>query len=133
MTKKILSATTILLALAFAAAAADLTGKWVAEQPNRNGGAPRTTTFNLKADGGKLTGTVSAPGRQGAATETEISNGKVDGSNISFEVKRQTQNGEMVMKYEGTFAGDELKLKTSRPGQDGTPQTIEMTAKRSTT
>jgi hypothetical protein len=82
----------------------------------------------------KLTGSMMAPGRGGAAgTETEITNGKIDGNNISFEVKRQTQNGEMVSKYEGTLSGDELKLKTSRPGQDGTPMAVEMTAKRSTT
>ena len=134
MTKKLLFVTTILLVLAFAAVAADITGKWVAEQPGRNGGPPRQTTFNLKADGTKLTGTMSAPGRGGAEpTATEITNGKVDGNNITFEVKRQTQNGEMVSKYEGTMSGDELKLKTTRPGQDGTPMPVEMTAKRSTT
>ena len=134
MTKKLLFVTTILLVLAFAAVAADVTGKWVAEQPGRPGGPPRQTTFNLKADGAKLTGTMSAPGRGGGApTDTEITNGKVDGNNITFEVKRQTQNGEMVSKYEGTLSGDELKLKTTRPGQDGTPMAVEMTAKRSTT
>jgi hypothetical protein len=134
MTKKLLFVTTILLVLAFAAAAADITGKWVAEQPGRNGQPPRQTTFTLKADGSKLTGTMLAPGRQGAAgTETEIMNGKVDGNNITFEVKRQGPNGEMVSKYEGTLSGDELKLKTTRPGQDGTPMPVEMTAKRSTT
>ena len=134
MTKKLFFVTTILLALAFAAAAADITGKWVAEQPGRQGGPPRQTTFTFKADGMKLTGTMMAPGRGGAAgTETEITNGKVDGNNISFEVKRQTQNGEMVSKYEGTLSGDELKLKTTRMGQDGTPTPVEMTAKRSTT
>jgi hypothetical protein len=134
MTKKLFFVTTILLALAFAAAAADITGKWVAETPGRQGGPPRQTTFTFKADGMKLTGSMMAPGRGGAAgTETEITNGKIDGNNISFEVKRQTQNGEMVSKYEGTLSGDELKLKTSRPGQDGTPMAVEMTAKRSTT
>ncbi|HEV3202457.1 MAG TPA: hypothetical protein VGZ73_31385 [Bryobacteraceae bacterium] len=134
MTKKLLFVTTILLVLAFAAVAADITGKWIAEQPGRQGGPPRQTTFVLKADGAKLTGTMSAPGRGGAApTEIELTNGKVDGNNISFEVKRQTQNGEMVSKYEGTLSGDELKLKTTRPGQDGTPMPVEMTAKRSTT
>jgi hypothetical protein len=133
MTKKLLSVTTMLLALAFAATAADITGKWTAETPGRNGGAPRQTTFNLKADGAKLTGTVSAPGRGGAAMDSEISNGKIDGNNITFEVKRQTQNGEMVSKYEGTMSGDELKLKTTRMGQDGTPTPVELTAKRATT
>ena len=47
------------------------------------------------------------------------------------EVKRTTPNGDMVMKYDGTLSGDELKLKTTRPGGDG--QTMEITAKRSTT
>jgi hypothetical protein len=130
MTKKLLSVTTMLLALAFAATAADITGKWIAETPGRNGGAPRQTTFNLKADGAKLTGTISAPGRGGAAAaDTEITNGKIDGSNVTFEVKR----GENTQKYEGTMSGDELKLKTSRMGQDGTPMPMEMTAKRATT
>ena len=134
MTKKLLSVSTLLLALTIAASAADITGKWIAEQPGRNGGAPRQTTFNLKADGAKLTGTMSAPGRGGAAaTDTEISNGKVDGNNITFEVKRNMGGNEVVSKYEGTMSGDELKLKTTRMGQDGTPMPVEMTAKRSTT
>lgn len=133
MTKKLLSVTTLLLALTIAASAADITGKWIAEQPGRNGGPPRQTTFNLKADGAKLTGTMSAPGRGGAAMDSEISNGKVDGNNVTFEVKRTTPNGDMVSKYEGTLSGDELKLKTTRMGQDGTPMPVEMTAKRSTT
>jgi hypothetical protein len=133
MTKKLLFVTTILLVLAFAAVAADVTGKWIAEQPGRQGGPPRQTTFTLKADGMKLTGTVTAPGRQGAEpTTTEITNGKVDGNNISFEVKRTMGGNEVVSKYEGTLSGDELKLKTTRPSQDG-PVPVEMTAKRSTT
>jgi hypothetical protein len=134
MTKKLLFVTTILLVLAFAAVAADITGKWIAEQPGRQGGPPRQTTFTLKADGAKLTGTMSAPGRGGAEpTPIEITNGKVDGNNITFEVKRTMGGNEIVSKYEGTLSGDELKLKTTRMGQDGTPTPVEMTAKRSTT
>jgi hypothetical protein len=133
MTKKLLSVSTLLLALTIAASAADITGKWIAEQPGRNGGAPRQTTFNLKADGAKLTGTMSAPGRGGQAMDSEISNGKVDGNNVTFEVKRTMGGNEVVSKYEGTLSGDELKLKTTRMGQDGTPMPVEMTAKRSTT
>jgi hypothetical protein len=40
------------------ALAADATGKWVAEQPGRNGGPAMTTTFNFKVEGATLTGTV---------------------------------------------------------------------------
>ena len=47
-------------------------------------GTPRTQTFEFKADGATLTGTVS--GMQGEPTP--IQNGKVDGDNISFEVTR---------------------------------------------
>ena len=47
-------------ALAIAAFAADVTGKWTYEMQGRNGAM--TGTINLKADGGALTGTVSGRG-----------------------------------------------------------------------
>ena len=52
----------LLLLAAVAVFAADATGKWVAQVPGRNG-QMREVTFNLKADGSALGGTVS--GRQG--------------------------------------------------------------------
>ena len=58
MTKKLLFVFTILLAVAFVAAAADVSGKWTYEQPGRGGGNASTVTITLKADGAKLTGTV---------------------------------------------------------------------------
>ena len=39
----------------------------------------------------------------------------------------------MVIKYEGTVNGNEMKLKIIRNGQDGTPVTTDVVAKRSTT
>ena len=129
MTKKLLFVVTILLVASFALLAADVSGKWVAEQPGRNGGPPRQTTFVLKAEGTKLTGTMTGGGgRGGAPTPIEITDGKVDGDKVSFTVKRETQNGPMESKYEGTVSGDELKLKFSMNGNDR-----EITAKRSTT
>jgi hypothetical protein len=65
MTKKLLFVVTIALVFAFSLLAADVTGKWVAEQPGRNGGPPRQTTFDLKADGTKLTGTMLGGGGRG--------------------------------------------------------------------
>ena len=59
MTKKLIFVFTILLVVAFVAMAADITGKWVAEQPGRNGGPARQITFDLKADGATLTGTMT--------------------------------------------------------------------------
>jgi len=126
--------------------AADITGKWVAEQPGRNGGPPRQTTFDLKANGATLTGTMTGGmggGRRGggggggggaaaAPQAREISDGKVDGNNISFTVKVDFNGQTMVSKYEGVLSGDELKLKVTRDGPNG-PATSELTAKRSTT
>ena len=57
----------------------------------------------------------------------------MDGNNVSFTVKREFNGNTMVTKYEGTVSGDEMKLKIVRTGQDGTPMTNEVTAKRSTT
>ncbi len=142
MTKKLLFVFTILLVVAFVAMAADITGKWVAEQPGRNGGPGRQITFDLKADGATLTGTMTGGmgggrrggggGGGGAPQAREISDGKIDGNNISFTVKVEFNGNTMVTKYEGTLSGDELKLKVNREGRNG-PTTTEMTAKRSTT
>ncbi len=121
MTKKLFFAGMILLVVTMAVMAADtVTGKWIYEQAGRNGGAPRQTTFDLKAAGSTLTGSVLAPaggGRGGdaaapapAPAPVEIKNGKVDGDKISFDVVRTSPNGEMTTKYQGVVAGDELKL-----------------------
>jgi hypothetical protein len=115
---------TLVAALALftvSAFAAGIDGKWTASMDTPNG--PRTTTFTFKADGDKLTGTMT--GRNG---EAPIEDGKIDGNNISF-VRTMERNGEkMQMKYTGTLSGDELKLKVSTPGGER-----EMTAKRSST
>ena len=58
---KVLLFAAVLMAVALVAAyAADVTGKWTAQVPGR-GGQTTETTFNFKADGSKLTGTVSGP------------------------------------------------------------------------
>ena len=56
---------------ALAASAADVSGTYVAQVPGRNGAME--TTFKLKADGDKLTGTVVT--QRG---EAEIKDGKVE-------------------------------------------------------
>jgi hypothetical protein len=107
----------IVAAVAFAA---DVTGKWSYETQGKNG--PQTASMNLKADGHKLTGTVS--GRGG---ETEISDCKVDGDTISFTVVREFNGNKFVQKYNGKVSGDELKLTIETEGKGG-PR--EVTAKR---
>jgi hypothetical protein len=135
MTKKLLFVMTILLVASFALMAADVSGKWTFEQPGRGGNPGRPTTITLKADGAKLTGSVPGMGRGGdnPPPPTEITDGKVDGNNVSFTVKREFNGNAMVIKYEGTVNGDEMKLKIIRNGQDGTPVTTDVVAKRSNT
>src|SRR2546425_6162655 len=62
MTKKLLFVVTIALVFAFAALAADVTGKWTFEQPGRGGNPGRPVTITLKQDGAKLTGSVPGMG-----------------------------------------------------------------------
>jgi hypothetical protein len=157
MTKKLLYAGVVLLAVALVAVAADnITGKWVYEMQGRGGGGgggggaatPRMVTLDLKVDGSTLTGTVTQPafGRGGgggggggaaapaAPTPTPITNAKVNGDSFSFEVTREGRNGSTTTKYEGTASGGELKLKVTAPGRGGgEPTTTEVTAKKSTT
>lgn len=116
MTNRFLSLSLCALALSAAAFAADVTGKWTAQVPAR-GSETRETTITLKADGEKLTGTMSS--QQG---ERPIADGKVSGETISFTV--ETQRGKQT--YTGTAAGDEIKFK--REGGQG--QAREFTAKR---
>jgi len=108
-------------ALALAAFAADVTGKWTYEMQGRNGAM--TGTLNLKADGSTLTGTVS--GRGG---ETEISDGKIDGGNVSFTVVREFNGNKMTQKYTGTVTGDGIKFKVEIEGSDRPAR--EFTAKK---
>ena len=102
--------------------AADVSGKWTAQVPGR-GGQTRETTFTFKAEGNKLTGTVS--GMQG---DNPISDGKIDGDNISFTVALSAGGNEIKLLYKGKVAGDEIKFTRTREGGDQPGQ--EFTAKR---
>src|SRR5437870_585652 len=70
----------LIAAVTLACAKGGIDGKWIAQLPGRDG-QTRETTFNFKAEGNKLTGTVS--GRQG---DTPISDGEINGDDISFTV-----------------------------------------------
>ena len=111
-----------LLVAAMTAFAADVTGKWVAQVPGRNG-QTREVTFNLKVDGASLTGTVS--GRGG---DNPIADGKVDGDNISFTQTLEYNGNSVKLIYKGKISGDEIKFTRQREGGEG--QGAEFTAKR---
>lgn len=104
------------LALSVVSLASDVTGKWTAQVPGRQGAATETI-FNFKADGAALTGSVS--GRQG---DQPIAEGKIDGDTITFV--RETQRGKQT--FTGTVSGDEIKFKRSM----GTGEPQSFVAKR---
>ena len=104
---------------ALAALAADVTGKWVAQVPGRNGN--QEMTFNLKQEGGTVTGTIT-----GGRGDQTISDGKVDGNDISFVVNLEFNGNKITQSYKGTIAGDEIKF--TRGGGRGNP--LEFTAKK---
>jgi len=110
------------LLLVLCAWAADVTGKWTAQIPGRQG-QTRETTFNFKVDGEKLTGTMSA----GQASEIEISDGKVSGDEISFTVKQTFGDNEIKLLFKGKVSGDEIQFTRQREGSE---QSQSFTAKR---
>jgi len=110
----------LLVVGSFAAFAADIDGKWVAEMEGRGGGGPMQMTYTFKADGETLTGSMSTP-----MGEMEITDGKVNGNEISFAVVFEGRGQPMRMEYKGTLSGDELKLTSETP-----MGTREITAKR---
>jgi hypothetical protein len=123
--------------------AADVTGKWTAQIPGRQG--TTETTFNFKVEGAKLTGTVSSP--QG---ENPISDGKVSGDDISFTMTMSFGGNEIKFLYKGKVSGNEIKFTREReggamggpggppggapaggaPGGGGAPKPQEFTAKK---
>jgi hypothetical protein len=117
---------TMLFALcAVTAVAADISGKWTAQVPGRDG-TPQEQVFMFKVSGGSLTGTVSNP-----RGEQEISEGKVSGDDVSFVVVRKMQDMEMKTTYKGKISGNEIKFTSVRPGRDGAAGTpVEFTAKK---
>jgi len=110
-----------LLMAASAVFAADVTGKWVAQVPGR-GGETREATFTFKADGNRLTGSVSSP-----RGEMPISDGKVDGDTISFNQVMEFNGNEVKLMFKGKVSGDEIKFTRQREGGD---RVQEFTAKR---
>jgi hypothetical protein len=111
----------VIALLAGLAAAADVTGKWVAQVPGRDG-QTREMTFNLKAEGDALTGTVNTP-----RGESQISDGKISGDEISFTQTLEFNGNQMKFLYKGKVSGDEIKFTRQMEGRD---RQQEFTAKR---
>ena len=100
------------LALGFAlvAHAADVTGKWTAEFDTQVG--PQKYVFDLKAEGGKVTGKASFE-RMGQKGEAELKDGKLAGDDVSFVEMLDFQGQPITISYVGKVAGDEIKFTRS--------------------
>ena len=131
--KMIAVALSVLCLMVGSAFAADVTGTWVAEMTppqsgpgggpsggpsgGPGGGGPMKFTFNLKAKGSSLSGTMIGP----MGNENEIIDGKIEGDNVSFAVKINRMGSEMKINYKGTVSGDDMKLTYSMEGGTGGP------------
>jgi hypothetical protein len=115
MLKTICIACLVIAVFVITAAAADVSGKWNGQVPTR--GETVSATFTFKVDGDKLTGSMTGP--QGEVTLDE---GKVSGNQISFS----TTGGNAKINFQGTVAGNEIKMTRTREGG----QAREFTLKR---
>jgi hypothetical protein len=120
--KKLFAIASGLLAIsALVVLGADIDGKWSRETQGKNG--PQTQTLTLKADGGKLTGTMEqgGGGKGGPAT---ISDGTVTGANVEFKVVREFGGNSVTQTYKGTVSATELKLTIEGAGKGGPQEAV---------
>lgn len=115
MRRQVFALAVVLCAFAVAATAADITGKWVAQMPGRDGGTTEQV-FMFKQSGENLTGSITTP-----RGEQQISEGKVTGDTVSFVTVMSFGGNEMKMAYKGTIAGNEIKFTRSMQGGPGGP------------
>ncbi len=82
----------------------DVNGTWTWSSPGRDG-TVRESTLVLKADGEKLTGTLT-----GRGPEAPIADGKLakDGT-VTFKVERERNGEKMVAKYTGKLEAGLIK------------------------
>lgn len=116
----------LLLAFCVPAMAADIDGKWTGQVQTQQGTAD--VTFVFKADGEKLTGTMT-----NQLGEAAIQDGSIKGDAVAFKVVREFQGNKITVVYKGKLAGDEIKLTRSFEGEfpgGQTPPPMDFTVKR---
>jgi hypothetical protein len=112
-----------LLLLAGVVFAGPIDGKWVAERKMERDGQAMTIvqTFELKEEGGKVTGKFSMKFGEMEPPASEIKDGKLDGNKFSFSTTISTPNGDMKTNYSGTVEGAVMKGNAEREGGQARP------------
>jgi hypothetical protein len=122
MLMRTLSALALVLFIAGTLSAADVSGTWKGSFDYNGTAVP--LTFDMKADGGALTGTVS-----GLPTpKVDIKDGKVDGDALTFWVGIEFQGNPIKLVVKGKVKGDEI---TFDIGTEGGEWGTQLTAKKS--
>jgi hypothetical protein len=124
--KKLFAFASGLLAIsALVVLGADIDGKWTRETQGKAG--PQTQTLTLKADGGKLTGTMEGGGgggKGGPPMPAPISDGTVNGANVEFKIVRDFGGNSVTQTYKGTVSATELKLTIEGAGKGGPQEAV---------
>jgi hypothetical protein len=103
---RIITAGFLLLMLAVPVLCADIDGKWTATVDGMDGNKMELT-YNFKADGTKLTGSVTSP-----MGEMPIK-GKIEGNVVEFTAGDE----QFSVSSKGTISGDGIKLSSEIMGQ----------------
>jgi hypothetical protein len=107
---KLFASVAALLLLAVSAFAADVDGKWSGSVSTPNGDFP--VTFNFKADGATLNGSMAGPD----GGDINIKDGMIDGANISFWLSLDMGGNELKLTYKGVVAADQIKISGDAAG-----------------
>ncbi|MBL0160964.1 MAG: hypothetical protein IPP47_28360 [Bryobacterales bacterium] len=121
--KTLLTVLVIACLVAGVALAAGIDGKWYSERKMERDGNTMVikTTFELKADGAKLTGKMVMAMGDMDPRDVEIKDGKIEGNKFSFTTTMSTPNGEFKTVYNGTLEGDAIKGTAAREGGQERP------------
>lgn len=111
------------------AMAGGIDGKWNASVDSPMGAV--LVTFEFKAEGEKLTGSIASDMGGQAMPASPISEGVVKGEDVSFKLEVSMMEGmpPLVITYKGKLKGDELSLVSVMDMGQG-PQETPLVAKR---
>ena len=113
----------VVCASVIAVIAQSVDGKWSGEV--QGGRGPQMVNLTLKADGGKLTGSV-----MGRGGENPIQEGTIAGTALKFKTQQQGRGGgsPVTLNWSGTLKGDEIAM--SRKAEGGEAPAQEFVLKR---